>query len=350
MQKIKKIIILLVLVLIMSSCSYFIINENSDNKDKKIKTISFFQLDTIINIKLSEPVNEEILKNCEKIVSDIHMKMSPELKDSEISKINRNAGKKAVKVSKYTFEVIEKSIKYSKMSNGKFDISIRPLITAWSIGNKDENIPSDEVLSKLIKKVDYQNIVIDKKNKTVFIKEEGCSIDLGGIAKGYSADLVAQYLKSEDINSGILDFGGNIFVLGEKTNGKPWKVGIRNPFKSEAKAFCTIDVIDKTIVSSGIYERFFKKDGETYHHIMNVDTGKPINNGLVSVSVIGNTSIDADALSTMFFTSGLENGLSKANEMSDISAIFVNKNKEVYISDNLKNNFNIIDDNFTLMN
>lgn len=362
MQIIKKLIILLCLVFTMTSCSYFFINKNvkkEDTKDipkdillsdEKSNNITFFQLDTIISIKLSEPVDQQILDNCEKIVADIHQKMSPELKGSELSKINQNAGKKSVKVSELTFEVIEKSLKYSEMSDGKFDISIRPLIKAWGIGSENETVPDDETLAKLSKKINYKNIILNKEEKTVFLKEEGCEIDLGGIAKGYSADLVANYLKSEGIESGILDFGGNIFALGKKTNGKPWKVGIKNPLDPKSKPFCAVSVVDKTVVTSGIYERYFEKDGKIYHHIMDVDNGKPINNGLISVTVIGNSSIDADAMSTTLFTLGLEEGLKKANKISEISAIFVNSNSEVYISENLKENFRLLNDNFKLMN
>lgn len=354
MHIIKKIIILLSLVLILSSCSYFIIKENSNipeisKKNEKSDNITFFQLDTIISIRLSKAVDSKILEHCEEIVADIHQKMSPELAESEVSKINQNAGKKSVKVSELTFEVIEKSIEYSKMSDGKFDISIRPLITAWSIGNENENIPSDEVLSKLVKKIDYKNIVLDKENTTVFIKEEGCAIDLGGIAKGYSVDLVANYLKNEGIDSGILDFGGNIFALGKKSKDKNWKVGIKNPLNPNSKPFCAVEVADKTVVTSGVYERFFEKNGKIYHHIMDTDNGKPINNGLVSVSVIADSSIDADAMSTMLFTLGLEKGLKKVNEISEISAIFVNSKSEVFISNNLKDNFILLDDYFRLV-
>ncbi len=347
MKTYKIFITFLVILLIFTSCS-----ENTSNKNeftnKQTDKITFFSLDTVITISLTKKVDDEILQNCKGIVNEIYEKMSPEINTSEVYKINENAGIKPVKVSELTFEVIEKSLKYSKLSSGNFDITIRPVIKAWGIGTDNPKIPDNNTLKQLVKKIDYKNIVIDDKKKTVFIKEKNCSIDLGGIAKGYCADKVADYLRQNKIENGILDFGGNIFALGKKEDKKLWKVGIKNPITADPSPFGYLEATNKTVVTSGIYERFFEKDGNVYHHILSTKDGKPINNDLVSVSVIGESSIDADALSTMLFTLGLNKGLDTANNIKDISAIFVTKDKKVYTTENFKGKFKILNKDFEL--
>ncbi len=338
------------------------VKEKSEDR-KGFKTIAsdnsikFFSLDTIISINLPPPVSSpNLLLDAEKIVDDIHDKMSPELASSDISKINENAGIKPVKVSDDTFFVIERALEYSKLSDGQFDISIRPIITAWGIGSENERIPSDSELSELLGYVDYKNIEIDKDEKTVYLRDKNSAIDLGGIAKGYAADKVAMHLKENGMNSAILDFGGNIFMLGQKYENIPWTVGIKDPLGHSGQPFCIVKVSDKTVVTSGIYERYFEKDGKLYHHILSKETGAPVDNGLASVSVVADASIDADALSTMLFTLGVEKGMEKINSIANTEAIFVNMDGEVFISDGLEpiteakpdGNFKIIDEGFKL--
>ncbi len=332
-------------------------------KEKGFKTIAsdnsikFFSLDTIISINLPAPVSApSLLLETEKIVNDIYDKMSPELTGSDISKINENAGIRHVKVSDDTFFVIEKALQYSKLSDGQFDISIRPVITAWGIGSENEGIPNKDELAKLLGYVDYKNIEIDKDKKTVYLKDKNSAIDLGGIAKGYAADKVVSHLKENGMTTAILDFGGNIFMMGQKDAVTAWTVGIKDPFGHTGKPFCIVKVSDKTVVTSGIYERYFEKDGKIYHHILSKETGAPVDNGLASVSVIADASIDADALSTMLFTLGVEKGMEKINSIANTEAIFVNMDAEVFISDGLvpideastDGNFKIIDEGFTL--
>jgi thiamine biosynthesis lipoprotein len=173
-------------------------------------------------------------------------------------------------------------------------------------------------------------------------------IDLGAIAKGYAADEVSKVLKENAVEHAIINLGGNVFAMGKNFDGDLWKVGIQDPFSQRGDIIGMIEVENKSIVTSGIYEKYFEKDGKKYHHILNTSTGYPCDNSIAGVSIVSEKSIDGDAISTSVFSLGLEDGMKFINTIPGVECIFITKDKQVYITTGLKDNFKITNEEFTL--
>jgi thiamine biosynthesis lipoprotein len=343
---------LLVLFFVMLSIFILIfLKWKSTNSKETIEPISKsdFCLGTVVEIKIYDKASEDTLTDVFNILKRIENRMSLNLENSEICKINKSAGKEEVKVSPETFSVIKRSIYYSSRSNGLFDISIGPLVKLWGIGSDNARLPSPNEISSTIKKIGYKNIILDEANHSVKLAKEGMMLDLGAIAKGYAADEIAKYLKSKNIQNAIINLGGNVYAMGSNPNSKPWNIGIQNPIDSRGNNIGAIHVRNKTVVTSGVYERYFEKDGKRYHHILNPFTGYPADNSLISVSIVADKSIDADGLSTTTFSMGLKDGSKLIESLDGVDALFITKDNNVYITSGLKGNFLITDDNFKFM-
>lgn len=339
------------IVLIITICFFIYILRGNFNKGDYEQT--YYELNTISNITLynvTKSESEEILDGCGKILLNIDNTMSKTRDYSEVSEINKNAGKKYVQVSDDTFEVIKKALYFSKISDGVFDISIGPVVDLWAIGTDHAKVPTNSQLQAKLSLVNYKDISINEKNHSVKLNKKNMEIDLGGIAKGFAADQIVKYLKEKNVNSAIVNLGGNVFVLGEKSKNTPFKVGIQDPTNSDGTSIGNIDVSDKSVVTSGIYERFFKKDGVVYHHMIDPSTGYPFDNNLSSVTIISSSSIVCDGLSTTAFGLGLKDGLNLIESLDDTDAIFITKDKKIYTTSNLKGKLNLKDDSFKLMN
>ncbi len=343
--------LLLIVIAIIIICSYFFI---ISNKKEKSYSSTYYNLGTIneitlYNIKKNE--GDRILKKCESILTDIDSKMSCQISTSEISKINKNAGRSYVKVSDNTYYVIKESINFSKISNDTFDISIGPIIDLWSIGTDNAKLPSNKEISNKLSLVNYKNILFDDKNKSIKLVNKNMKIDLGGIAKGYAADKICDYLKNdENLENALINLGGNIYVLGNKENNKPFSIGIQDPTKPRGNSIGNIKVSNQSVVTSGIYERYFEKNNKIYHHMLNPHTGYPFDNNLSSVTIISNKSMTGDALSTTVFGLGIEKGLKLIQNLDNVDAIFITKDKKIYLSNNLKDKFKLTDNSFTIVN
>ncbi|WP_338535392.1 FAD:protein FMN transferase [Helicovermis profundi] len=333
---------MLTIIIFATSCT-------SNPKDNYI-TRSNLELDTLVTITVYNTNDQTILDDIFNILSDITKKFSTDLNDSEISKINSLDKDIPLKISDEMNTVIERGLYYSKLSNGLFDISIEPLVKLWGIGSEHYKVPSQSEIKKALSNIDFNNIEL-KKN-IITKKDTSTKIDLGGIAKGYAADEIVKYLKEKGYTKAMINLGGNVYALGEKSENTLWNIGIQNPFKDTGEYIGIVSVKDKTIVSSGINQRFFIKDGKRYHHILSPFDGYPIDNNLMSVAIIGESSIDADALSTITFEYGLEKGLDFINNLENTEAIFITKNKEVYLTTNLYNNhkFTLTDSTYKIMN
>ncbi|HHX22603.1 MAG TPA: FAD:protein FMN transferase, partial [Thermoanaerobacterales bacterium] len=208
----------------------------------------------------------------------------------------------------------------------------------------------NEEINLALKLVDYRKVELNENENSVFLKTPGMAIDLGGIAKGFAADEVVRILKENGVESAIADLGGNLYVIGSKPNGMPWNIGIQNPFNIRGSIFATVKVSDKTLVSSGPYERYFEENGETYHHILDTRTGFPVDNGLMGITIISDSSIDADALSTSVFALGLVEGMKFIEEKKGVDAVFVTSDYMVYTTSGIeKYNFEITDEQFTFV-
>lgn len=263
----------------------------------------------------------------------------------DINKLNDNAGKVAVQLDPITIEVIKKAHEVSEWSNGVFDITIGPLVKSWGIGSETERIPSVEEIHNILPLINYRDIEIGLH--TGFLKNPGQMVDLGGIAKGYAGDKVIEIYKAQGIQSAFVNLGGNVITLGSKPDGSPWIVGVANPRPEEAldgpREIGVVSVVDKAVVTAGDGERFFVQDGKRYHHILNPHTGYPAQSDLMSVTLITDSSLDADAFDTAVFILGLEKGLDLVQNHGGMEAIFITTDKKIYLTEGLKGNFELLE-------
>tara|TARA_B100001059_G_C17751389_1_gene537376 strand:- start:34 stop:930 length:897 start_codon:yes stop_codon:yes gene_type:complete len=254
--------------------------------------------------------------------------------NSQTSKINLNAGIKPIKVDKELFDLISRSIKISNLTQGAFDISYASLDKVWYFDKKMLEMPSEEEVKKSVYKVGFNNIVLDKKNQTVFLKNKGMKIGFGAIGKGYAADMAKLILLKNNVKSGIINASGDLTAWGEKPSGEDWMVAIVNPLK-KSNVFSWLPIKNKAVVTSGNYERFIKFNGKLYSHIIDPRTGYP-SEGLLSVTIFSKNAELADALATSVYVLGEEIGLDLINQLNGIDCIIINNKNEIVKSKNIE--------------
>ena len=294
-------------------------------------TMTGTYFDTVVQIEVWG-ADQEIMEHCRQMCEDYEQMLSATIETSEISRIN-NAGGEPVEVSDETAGLIEEGIKYGDISDGRFDITIAPATDLWNFTDNEEKIlPDPDELAEAVTHIDYHCIKVE--GNTVTLTDPEARIDLGGIAKGYIADRLKEYLKDEGIEHALIDLGGNMLTLGRRYDGNDFRIGIQKPFADTGTAMAVVSVNDKSVVTSGDYERYFEKDGVIYHHILDPDTGYPVQNDLDQVTIISDQSVDGDALSTTCFAMGLEDGLELIRSLDSIEAVFVTKDGEMHTSSN----------------
>lgn len=262
---------------------------------------------------------------------------------SEIAAINKNAGIKPVKISNDTFEIIERALYVSDKTGGAFDPTIGPLIRLWDFKNKKR--PDAKAVKEKLPLVDFKAMKLDKNNMTAFLNNTNMSFDTGGIAKGFAADKAAMKLRESGIKSALVAIGGDIIAFGTRPDGKPWRVGIRNPRSDNpADIIASIDLRDSAVSTSGDYERFFIEKNARYHHIINPKTGYPAM-GCMSVTVIAPDATLTDGFSTGAFVLGPENGL-KAIKENGLEGIIITTDGKTLVTEGIKNNLQWLDDNY----
>ncbi|OPD18746.1 thiamine biosynthesis protein ApbE [Clostridium botulinum] len=338
-------------VTILLLCIYLpLVFVGCNSKPEEPVSRETYLMGTIINIKAYGKNADKAVQSSVDKISHIENKMSLNISTSEVNKINKNAGIAPVKVSKNTFDVVKASLIYSEKSKGSFDITVEPLVSLWGIGTDKARIPSKDEISNALKLINYKDVIINEKESTVMLKRKGQAIDLGAIAKGYTADELKKVLLNYNVSSAFLSLGGNVYVLGNKPDKTPWKIGVQNPLEPRGDYLGIVSVSDKSVVTSGNYERFFERNGKRYHHIFDTKTGYPAEKGLISVSIISDKSIDGDALSTSVYTLGLDEGKKLIESLKDVEAVFVTKDKKVYITSGLKDTFKLTNTDFKLQN
>ncbi|GAA0068677.1 FAD:protein FMN transferase [Clostridium sardiniense] len=323
------------------------------SKDTKLKDpISRTELfmGTAIKITLYDGGSEEILDKAFKRVIDLEDLVSINKSGTEIVELNKNSGINPVKLSDDSFNIIEKGLEYSKASKGGYDITIGPLVKLWSIGLPEAKVPNENEIKEAIKHVDYSKLKINKDTNEVFLSEKGMMIDLGSIAKGYAADEIVELLKEEGVTEAIVDLGGNIYALGKKEGNKNWKIGIQDPNTERGNVVGMVETYNKSVVTTGVYERFIEKDGVKYHHILNPKIGYPYKTDIAGVSIIADKSMDADALSTLIFTKGLDEGIKFIETLDGVDAIFIMNDRKVYITEGVRESFKLTNESFELAN
>ena len=305
---------------------------------------------TVVKVTIYDSNDTKILDKAFDRVREIEKSVSINEEGTILDKVNESSGTSPVIVDEDTFKIVEKGIKYSNLSNGLFDITIGPLVKLWSIGLPEARVPSKDEIDAVLGYINYKDIELNENDNSIFLKNPNMLIDLGGIAKGYTADEISEVLTENNVHSAIIDLGGNVYTHGRKVNGEDWNVGIQNPISDRGDILGTIKVNNKSIVTSGTYERFIEKDGIKYHHILNPKTGYPYDNNISGISIISEKSIDGDALSTSVFAMGVEDGLAFVESQPNIEAIFVTTDKNIYLSSGMKNVFKLTNTEFKIAN
>ncbi|EME7199781.1 FAD:protein FMN transferase [Enterococcus faecium] len=312
-----------------------------------------FLLGTYVRIRVYDEGKESALKPAFDRVKELGDKITINQKGSEIDEVNEQAGIKPVKVSDDVYTLVKRAYEYSQDSQGGFDMAIGAITQLWRIGFDDARKPSQEEIDQALKLVDYHKIELNDKEKTVYLKEKGMIIDLGAIAKGYITDEVVKALKKQGVTTAIVDLGGNVYVLGYSPRGEnqDWTVGIQDPNMARGSVLGSIKERNKTLVTSGIYERYLEVDGKKYHHLFDPKTGYPFDNDIASVTIITDKSIDGDGLSTAVFSMGVKKGLEYVeSELNNgTEAIFVTKDDKVYVTDPIKDTFKLSEDSHYTM-
>lgn len=282
---------------------------------------------TTANKHISSAINE--VKRIERLISSWDI-------NSQTSAINRNAGLKPVEVNNELFDLINRSIAISKLTDGAFDISYASMDRIWKFDGSMKQMPSEAKIKKSVEKVAFQHIVLNKEKRTVFLKEKGMKIGFGAIGKGYAADKVKQLLIKNGVSSGIINASGDMSTWGKQPNGKEWKVAITNPLNKN-KSFALLPITDRAVVTSGDYEKFVAFKGERYSHIIDTRTGYPAK-GVISVTVFAPKAELADALATSIFVMGKEIGLHRVNQIPAVDCILIDDKGKVFTSNNIQIN------------
>lgn len=272
---------------------------------------------TLIEAKIvTKDINasKKILYYAFKEIERIDSLLAWQIPTSEISKINSSAGKSPVKVSYETYSILERSLSYSKSSDGIFDVTVGPLTQLWGFNGDEESVavPDKKAIDSCLKLVGYKELILNYNDTTAFLKRAGMSIDLGGIGKGYAIDRASDILKKNGLTSFLFNAGGDVLVSGYKAEDQNWTVGIKDPRK-EDKLLGSVEFTNKSIATSGDYERFFEIDGRRYHHIIDPSTGFPASNS-ISVSIIAESAERADALATTVFITQGKTGWQGSND------------------------------------
>lgn len=255
---------------------------------------------------------------------------------SQTSKINQNAGIKPVKVDKELYQLIERSISISKLTDGAFDISYASMDKIWKFDGSMKNMPSKDSIKASVEKVGYQNIILNNEASTVFLKLKGMKIGFGAIGKGYAADKAKQLLQQKNVVSGIINASGDMNTWGKQLNGDDWNVAITNPLDKN-KAFALLPITNGAVVTSGNYEKYVSFNGVRYTHIIDPRTGYP-SIGIISATVFAPKAELADALATSVFVMGKEVGLNRINQLPNVECIIIDENGNLFTSENIKIN------------
>lgn len=308
-----------------------------------------FLLGTVVNLSIYDSDKEYVLEQAFDRIEKLENIISDEISSTEVSEINRKAGTEPVQVSDELYYLIEKSIEYGDLSNGSFDITVGPLTNLWRIGFSDARKPDQQEIDQVLPLIDHEKIQLNPEEQSVFLLEEDMQLDFGAIAKGYITDDICKLLADEGVTSAIIDLGGNIFVMGHRPTGDLWTVGIQNPFLARGEIVGRIKVSDQSIVTSGIYERYLEVDGTQYHHLLDPNTGYPFDNEIAGVTIVSDASIDGDALSTVVFSKGLDQGLDFIESFDGAEAIFVTKDQKIILSSGLVDEFELTNDHFEII-
>ena len=287
-----------------------------------------FFMDTVCTITLYDTTDESLLGKTFELCKKYEALFSRTVETSDISRINKT-GDGTVEVDPETAELLKTALEYSERTGGKFDVTVGRLTSLWDFKSESPVLPAPDKIDSALQHTGYRNLFVDGNTVTV---RNGVQVDLGGIAKGYIGDRCAAFLKENGVERAIINLGGNVLVLGSKDGSTPWTVGIQRPFADRNEIIGSVQVSDYSVATSGIYERFFEKDGVIYHHILDPEIGYPVSNELESVTILSRSSATADALSTSAFLLGRDKALKLVESLPDTEAIFIDSAGQVTVT------------------
>lgn len=308
------------------------INQTDDQKAEA----DIFAMDTYMNVTAFGENAEQAVQAAEQEIYRLDALLGANDAQSEVGQINQNGGGVC---SEDTAYLLERSMQLYEDTEGVFNVMLYPVIEAWGFISKDYAVPSEDTLNTLLPLTDMAQVSYDPKQKEVKFLQDGMKIGFGGIAKGYLSAKIMDIFEEYDINSGIVNLGGNVQVKGTKVDGTDWRVGIQDPH-TLGETLGVLAVNDKAVITSGGYERYFEQDGKIYHHILDPSTGKTANNGLVSVTIVSDDGALADGLSTSLFVMGREKAEQYwQNHADEFETILVTEDGAVYITEGLADQF-----------
>ena len=318
--------------------------------NRKIPAQTEFVLGTVCTVNLYEKGSAKVYTEIFTRLHELDTILSANTDTSNLAAINEGSGIAPVKAAPETLIILKEALIYSQKTDGLFDPTVGPLVKTWNIGTDYAAVPSQEKINIALALIDYRKVIINDAEGTVFLTTKGMKLDLGAVAKGYAADEVVRIIAKHGIQRAIIDLGGNVYAFGDKDPETDWTIGIRDPETQQGNAIISLKIKNKSVVTSGIYERFFEENGKKYHHILNAKTGYPEDNELMSVSIITSVSMLGDALSTSTFLLGTEKGLALIEKTDKTEAIFIDKNKKIRVSSGLRGQIQILDDRYSLLN
>ena len=346
-------------MLLFTGCGNITDADTSTTGNQPI-SISSIKLNTAVQITIYDSQDKALLDDCLALCDKYELVFSRTNEKSELYKLNHrkdtsdkdpNADGQTTPypvsgtadtwhISEDLASLLSQGLSITRESDGAFDIAIAPLTSLWDFTAEDPKVPDDAAIQKALPLCSSDGVTIDGQDIT--LPSDDIQFDVGAIAKGYIADRMKDLLVKKGVKSAIINLGGNVLCIGSKPDGTPFKIGIQKPFADRNETEAVMDITGKSVVSSGIYERCFKQGGKLYHHILNPQTGYPYDNGLISVTIISDQSVDGDALSTTCFALGLEDGL-KFAEKKGVQAVFITEDYELHYTDGFQDEINVTD-------
>ena len=346
-------------MLLFTGCGNITDADTSTTGNQPI-SISSIKLNTAVQITIYDSQDKALLNDCLALCDKYELIFSRTNEKSELYKLNHrkdvsdgdfgtdgpttpcpvSGTADTWHISEDLAALLSEGLDITRESDGAFDIAIAPLTSLWDFTAEDPEVPDDAAIQKALPLCSSDGVTIDGQDIT--LPSDDIQFDVGAIAKGYIADRLKDFLIKKGVKSAIINLGGNVLCIGSKPDGTPFKIGIQKPVADRNETEAVMDITGKSVVSSGIYERCFKQDGKLYHHILNPQTGYPYDNGLISVTIISDQSVDGDALSTTCFALGLEDGL-KFAEKKGVQAVFITEDYELHYTDGFRDEIRVTD-------
>ena len=283
-------------------------------------------------------------------ISNLENHISWRVEGSDIQTLNQQAGEEPVTVSDDTFSILKLSLEVAEASGGAFDPTIYPLSSLWDFGGDNQQLPSQEAIDSFLPKVNYEDLVLTEEDSAAQLMQTLEAVDLGAAGKGAACDAALEAYRQAGVENAVIAVGGSVGVMGRRLTQENWRISVRDPDKTVDDSDPGLGVLELSegfVSTSGIYEKYFEQDGNLYHHILDPDTGYPVDNNLLSISVTAESGVLSDLLSTACFVLGMEDSLPLLDQYG-AQAVFITKDKEVYVTDGLKERFTLTNEEYQL--